>query len=110
MRSSTAILLLVVALAGAVSSARELESLPFIEMPLYVGEQRTALGIFEGEIAGDTLFSVAPPFQPRAHVTLQLVKSPAACPEKRALIVDTTRRPVACLARDRTRACPRNTV
>ena len=44
-------LLVVVALAGgAVSTARALDSLPFIEMPLYIGEQRTALGIYEGAL------------------------------------------------------------
>ena len=49
------LLLAVVALAGAVSTARALDSLPFIEMPLYIGEQRVSLGIYEG----------APLFPPR---------------------------------------------
>jgi hypothetical protein len=48
MAKASWILLLVVALAATVSTARALDSLPFIEMPLYVGEQRTALGIYEG--------------------------------------------------------------
>jgi len=49
MAKASWILLLVVALAATVSTARALDSLPFIEMPLYVGDQRTALGIYEGD-------------------------------------------------------------
>ena len=49
-RSSSAMMMLVVValVGGAVSTARALDSLPFIEMPLYIGEQRAALGIYEG--------------------------------------------------------------
>ena len=57
------LLLAVVALAGAVSTARALDSLPFIEMPLYIGEQRVSLGIYEGAPNSEASQS---PFWPHA--------------------------------------------
>lgn len=56
------ILLLAVALAGAVSTARALDTLPFIEMPLYIGEQRMSLGIYEGERASDATIHPSTPW------------------------------------------------
>ena len=41
-------LLFAVALAGGISTARALEPLPFVEIPLYLGEQRLTLPVFEG--------------------------------------------------------------
>eukprot|EP00227_Mantoniella_beaufortii_P015410 CAMPEP_0197575266 /NCGR_PEP_ID=MMETSP1326-20131121/719_1 /TAXON_ID=1155430 /ORGANISM="Genus nov. species nov., Strain RCC2288" /LENGTH=267 /DNA_ID=CAMNT_0043138003 /DNA_START=175 /DNA_END=974 /DNA_ORIENTATION=+ len=46
---SAALLLLLAVASCGVSTCRALEPLPFIEIPLYLGQQRLALGIFEGD-------------------------------------------------------------
>lgn len=47
-KMSVALLLFVAALAGGVSTAKALEPLPFVEIPLYLGEQKLSLPVFEG--------------------------------------------------------------